>query len=173
MSEGTGNLGLATASSVVRRLVDLLKGFGGIVAPPVARVALALPFLRSGLTRWDGPFTLSAGTTFLFEQQFRLHLWGNSWAFPYPDEIAYLVAVAEIVLPCLLLLGLATRLSGFALLCMTAVIQLVFPEWWANYHLYWAALALSIMALGPGRLSVDAVIREHSSNGRSMARKAV
>ena len=28
----------------------------------------------------------------------------------------------------------------------------------ANFHLPWASMALAIMALGPGRLSVDAVI---------------
>ncbi len=38
---------------------------------------------------------------------------------------------------------------------MTGVIQLVFPDGWMNFHLYWAALALAIMALGPGCLSVD------------------
>ncbi|MCY1553194.1 hypothetical protein D9M68_896510 [compost metagenome] len=38
---------------------------------------------------------------------------------------------------------------------MTAVIQLVFPDGWMNFHLYWAALALAILALGPGWFSID------------------
>jgi len=38
---------------------------------------------------------------------------------------------------------------------MTGVIQLVVPEGWANFHLPWAALATAIMALGPGKLSLD------------------
>ncbi len=37
--------------------------FGMAVAPPVARVALALPFFRSGLTRWDGFLSISPGPT--------------------------------------------------------------------------------------------------------------
>jgi putative oxidoreductase len=72
-----------------------------------------------------------------------------------PGLFAYLDGIAEIVLPLLLVVGLATRFSALALLVMTSVIQLVVPEGWANFHLPWAGLALAIMALGPGRLSLD------------------
>lgn len=129
-----------------------------LIAPPVLRVALALPFFRSGLTRWDGFLSLSAGTLYLFENQFKLHILGGLYAFPAPDILAFLVAVAEIVLPILLVLGLATRLVALALLVMTGVIQLVFPDGWANFHLYWAALAVAIIALGPGPLSLDRLV---------------
>jgi putative oxidoreductase len=128
------------------------------VAPPVLRIALALPFLRSGLTRWDGLFSISPGTLFLFEEQFKLHVFGYAIDFPSPDQLALLVATAELVLPTLLLAGLATRLAALGLLIMTGVIQLVFPDGWKNFHLYWAALALAIIALGPGSLSLDRLI---------------
>jgi putative oxidoreductase len=86
-----------------------------------------------------------------------------------PTVFAYLDAVAEIVLPLLLIAGLATRFSALALLVMTAVIQLVVPEGWANFHLPWAALAVAIMALGPGRLSLDhlaaSLCRPHGFEG--------
>ncbi len=121
-------------------------------------MALALPFLRSGLTRWDGFLSLSAGTQYLFEEQFRLHIFGGLYAFPTPDTLAYIVALAEIGLPALLLIGLATRFAALGLLIMTGVIQLVFPDGWMNFHLYWAALALAIMALGPGLLSLDHLV---------------
>ncbi|MBS0418049.1 MAG: DoxX family protein [Proteobacteria bacterium] len=126
-----------------------------LIAAPLARVALAIPFLRSGLTKWSGFFQLSPAAEFLFEEQFKLHLFGHAYDFPFPDVLALLDSVAEIVLPCLLLIGLATRLSALGLLIMTAVIQLTVPEGWANFHLPWAALAVSIIALGPGRASVD------------------
>lgn len=129
--------------------------FAGHVAPLVARIALALPFLRSGLTRWDGFPSLSVATTYLFEEQFKLHLFGGEYALPAPDALAFVTGVAEIVLPLLLLAGLCTRAAALALLIMTGVIQLVFPEGWANFHLYWAALALAILAMGPGALSLD------------------
>jgi putative oxidoreductase len=40
---------------------------------------------------------------------------------------------------------------------MTIVIQLTVPSGWP-IHLTWAAMALGIMAWGPGRLSVDHLI---------------
>ena len=69
-----------------------------------------------------------------------------------------MTGLAEITLPVLLILGFATRLSALGLLAMTAVIQLVVPEGWANFHLYWAAIALAILALGPGSLSLDRLL---------------
>lgn len=145
-------------AAFVVRLFDIVGSIGLIAAPPVLRIALALPFLRSGLTRWDGFLQLSAGTQFLFEEQFKLHIFGSLYGFPAPDSVAFLVGCAEIVLPILLLAGFATRLVGLALLIMTGVIQLVFPDGWVNFHLYWAALALAVMALGPGPLSLDHLI---------------
>src|SRR5437899_2124560 len=79
-------------------------------------------------------------------------------AVRWPDLVAHMVATAEIGLPVLLVLGLATRFAALALLVMTGVIQLVVPEGWANFHIHWAAEAIAIIALGPGRLSLDHLI---------------
>ena len=147
-----------SAALFVDDAIARLACVAGVVAPPLLRGALALPFLRSGLTRWDGFLSLSFGTIYLFEEQFKLHIFGGVYDFPAPDTLALLVAIAEIVLPVLLLLGLATRLAALALLAMTGVIQLVFPDGWANFHLYWASLAVAIIALGPGALSIDRLI---------------
>jgi putative oxidoreductase len=144
--------------SWLARARSALERFGGFAAPPVIRVALALPFLRSGLTRW-APFpTLSPGTQFLFEEQFKLHVLGRLVDLPAPLALAYVTAVAEILLPLLLLVGLSTRFAALGLLLMTGVIQLIVPEGWANFHLYWAGLALALIALGAGPVSVDALI---------------
>lgn len=137
---------------------ERLRWIGGVFAPPVLRIALALPFLRSGMTRWDGFLSLSPGTTYLFEETFKLHVVGRVIDFPLPDLSAYIVAVAELLFPVLLLLGLGTRIAAFSLLIMTGVIQLVVPDGWVNFHLYWAAIALAIMALGAGPVSIDWLI---------------
>ena len=94
----------------------------------------------------------------LFEEEFKLHIFGTEYGFPMPDAVAYLVATAELALPVLLILGLATRFAALAMLVMTGIIQLVVPDGWANFHLPWAALAISIIALGAGPLSVDRLI---------------
>ena len=120
------------------------------------RLTLARPFFASGLTRWDGWFNLSFGTKILFEQEYKLHVFGAEFAFPMPDIVAAMASTAEIVLPMLLAFGLLTRWAALGLLCMTGVIQLTYPDGWANYHLYWAAMALAIMTFGPGAASSTA-----------------
>lgn len=122
------------------------------------RLALAVPFFFSGLTKWDGFGRLSAGALYLFTEEFRLHLFGAEIAYPWPRLMAALAGTGEIVLPILLVLGLATRWAALGLLAMTAVIQLTIPDGWANFHLPWAAMAFAILVHGPGRLSLDRAI---------------
>lgn len=146
---------ITTVDGVVRDAAERLAQVARIVAPPVLRIALAVPFFKSGLTKWDGFLSLSPAASYLFEDEFKLHILGRAYDFPFPAVFAYFDGIAEIVLPVLLVLGLATRFSALALLVMTGVIQLVVPEGWANFHLPWAALAVALMALGPGKLSLD------------------
>jgi putative oxidoreductase len=141
-----------------QRGLALLAAAALPLAQPVLRIALALPFWRSGLTRWDGWFALKPTTAFLFEEQFKLHILGGEYPIPMPDQVAFLTACAEIGLPVLLIFGLGTRLAALGLLAMTGVIQLVMPDGWANFHLYWAAMALAIIAVGPGALSLDRLV---------------
>ena len=149
---------------LVHGSLGLLAAAAAVLAPPVMRVALALPFFRSGLTRWDGFLHVSDATKYLFSDLFKLHILGGQYPIPLPGLTAGVTALAEITLPILLILGLATRFSALGLLAMTAVIQLVQPDGWQNFHLYWAALALGIIAIGPGRLSADHLLK------RGMAR---
>ena len=124
----------------------------------VLRMTLARPFFASGLTRWDGWFTLSFGAKALFADEYRLHLFGSEIPFPAPELVATLASTAEIVLPILLAFGFLTRWAALGLLVMTGVIQLTYPDGWANFHLYWAAMALAIMAFGPGPISLDRLV---------------
>ena len=154
----TPRTSIETVESTVREVSGWLACAAQVVAPPVLRIALAVPFFKSGLTKWDGFLSLSPAATFLFEEDFKLHIFGQAYDFPLPTAFAYLDSIAEIVLPVLLVIGLATRFSALALLVMTGVIQLVVPEGWANFHLPWAGLALAIIALGPGALSLDRLL---------------
>ena len=149
---------MSTVEDVVRDLIERVARVAFVVAPPVLRIALALPFFKSGLTKWDGFLSLSPAAAYLFEDEFKLHILGHAYDFPFPAVFAYFDGIAEIVLPVLLILGFATRFSALALLAMTGVIQLVVPEGWANFHLPWAALAVALVALGPGKLSLDHLV---------------
>jgi putative oxidoreductase len=121
------------------------------------RVALAVPFWRSGILKWDGFLQLNDTAVLLFSSEFMLHLPGGPYPFPAPAVFAFLAGCAEIVLPVLLVLGLATRFAALGLLAMTIVVELTVPDGWP-IHLTWAAMALAVMAYGPGKLSLDRLL---------------
>jgi putative oxidoreductase len=145
-------------------LVAWVNGVVRAIAQPsltqlALRLALALPFWRSGVLKWDGFLQLNDTAIFLFNSEFKLHLPGGPYGFPAPEIVAFAAGSAEIVLPILLVLGLASRLAGLGLLVMTVVVQLTVPDGWP-LHITWAAMALGVMAWGPGRLSLDHLIRK-------------
>lgn len=137
----------------------------------LARVSLATTFWLSGQTKVEGlvvdPISgavelgwprVTGDAIELFRSEYRLPL--------LPPELgAHLAAVAEHVLPVLLLIGLGTRLSALALLGMTLVIQLfVYPSAFATHGL-WATALLLLVARGPGVLSLDHLLRVRSGAG--------
>lgn len=140
---------------LVRRGEDMLAAIPASMALLALRIALAVPFLRSGLTKWDGFLSIAPGTRFLFANEFKLHIFGQAYAYPFPVLMAWGAAVGEIVLPALLVVGLFTRFAALGLLIMTAVIQLTIPAGWANFHLPWAAMALALVVYGGGTAAAD------------------
>ncbi|WP_128923850.1 DoxX family protein [Bradyrhizobium guangxiense] len=120
----------------------------------VLRLALAVPFWRSGLLKWGGFLRLNDTAVTLFSDEFMLHLPGGPYHFPAPTVMAFLSGSGEIMFPILLVLGLGTRLAALGLLFMTVIVELTVPDGWP-IHLTWAAMALGIMAGGPGNISLD------------------
>lgn len=123
----------------------------------VLRLALAVPFWRSGILKWGGFLKLNDTAVTLFSDEFMLHLPGGPYHFPAPTVMAFLSGCGEIMFPVLLVLGLGTRLAGLGLLFMTLIVELTVPDGWP-IHITWAAMALAIMAYGPGRVSFDHLI---------------
>jgi putative oxidoreductase len=121
----------------------------------VLRLTVAIPFWKSGLTKWDGFLQVSPSANYLFANEFKLHLFGADVAYPAPELMAFLSGVGEMVLPVMLVLGLGTRFAAFGLLIMTGIIQLTLPDAWQNFHLPWAAMLLPILVYGPGAASID------------------
>ena len=130
----------------------------------LARVSLAATFWTSGQTKIEGlvldpiGWNMELGAPRVSDNA--IELFRSEYALPLIDPTlsTYLAAIAEHVLPLLLLFGLATRLSAFSLLVMTLVIQIfVYPSAYPTHGL-WAALLLYLMARGPGVLSLDHLI---------------
>lgn len=117
----------------------------------ISRLSIAAVFWQSGQTKVDG-WHVTDNAVYLFETEYRL-------PFVDPWIAAHLAAFAEHFFPALLLIGLASRLSALALLGMTVVIEIfVYPDAWPT-HGTWAVCFLVIIAGGPGRFSLDHIIR--------------
>jgi len=126
--------------------MEALIGHGLLAV--AARVGVGAVFFLSGRTKVDGILTVNESAYTLFREDYKVPL------LP-PEFAAHMAAYAEHLLPLLLVLGLATRLSALGLLGMTAVIQLfVYPDAWPT-HLTWAVALLYLAGRGAGPLSLD------------------
>jgi putative oxidoreductase len=149
-------------NGLVSRFAMMIEQTVGIVrwiaqpslAQLMLRLALGVPFWKSGILKWRGFLQLNDTAVYLFTDEFKLHLPGGPYDFPAPAVMAFLSGCAEIIFPVLLVLGFGTRLAALGLLFMTCIVELTVPDAWP-IHITWAAMALAIMAWGPGRLSID------------------
>lgn len=142
------------------------------------RLLPAKIFLASGLTKWNGFLDFNTEKYDLFLYEFfcpdpvragALQLC-NPETLDYEEGSAMVgvieaaaigAGIIEVVLPVLLIVGLFTRFAALGLLGMTLFIQLaVFPEWshWWNPAAWWAVTLLAVLAMGPGRLSLDKLL---------------
>jgi len=138
---------------VVRRIEALLPDALLLL---VARLGIAAIFFLSGRTKVEGIITITDSTYELFRTEYALPI-------VQPELAATIATFAEHLFPILLVLGLLTRFSAFALLGMTLVIQtFVYPDAWPT-HLSWAAILLPLVARGGGTWSVDALIFTRST----------
>jgi putative oxidoreductase len=118
----------------------------------VQRLGIAAVFFMSGRTKVDGLLTVNDSAFELFRSDYALPL-------VKPEIAAYAATYSEHLFPLLLILGLFTRVAASALLVMTLVIEIfVYPDAWPT-HLSWAGLLLPLIALGGGRLSLDALVK--------------
>lgn len=137
-------------AALIERLVALFGRIPYSVLALAARVFPAAVFWQSGQTKVDG-FGLSDSAVFLFQEEYKLPLVD-------PTIAAYGAAVAEHLLPILLVIGLASRFAALGLLGMTLVIEIfVYPDAWPT-HGVWAACFLVVVARGPGVVSLDHLI---------------
>jgi putative oxidoreductase len=136
-----------TKVGLVSRCRALLNAIPYSVIALVARIATFFVFWRSGSVKLDD----WAGTLTLFQDEYKVPL------LP-PTIAAYMAAAMELGGSCLVLVGLGTRLVTLALLGMVTVIQLfVYPSAWPT-HIQWLAFMLILVARGPGKISLDALL---------------
>lgn len=151
--------------TLIRRMNSLFDRIPHDFVALALRVFPAMVFFLSGRTKVEGLFSIKESTWFLFEHEYALPV--------IPSNLAAVMATAaEHLLPVLMILGLATRLSALGLLGMTAVIQIfVYPDAWVTHGL-WAAALLAVVAFGPGRVSLDHLIGIEGKAGARSGRMA-
>ena len=116
------------------------------------------------------PLRLAVATVFWNSAQAHLANWqttlyqfATDYPLPFlpPVPAAYLAVAIELTTPVLLVFGLLTRAAAAVLLGMTAVIEIfVYPQAWPT-HIQWAAMLLVLLARGPGKISLDWLVRRY------------
>lgn len=133
-------------------VIKKLETHGAPLADLAVRIWIGLMFFRSGLQKLDD----WESTLFLFEYEYALPI--------LPFEVsAYLGTAFELVMPIFLFIGLAARLAALPLLGMALTIQFVLGANNAAYddynHYAWMVFLLVIIMRGPGKISVDHMVR--------------
>lgn len=123
-------------------------------------VFFSTAFYASGMKKFDGFLHLAEFTPFLFEEEFKLHIFGSVYDMPFPTVTAFLAGLGEVALSIAILIGLATRFSALGLIAMTCVMQLVFPDAW-KLHMGWATYFFVLLSFGPGKISLDALVERN------------
>jgi len=137
---------LAASQTVVRGL-DRLSPLVDLVI----RVFIAMVFFKSGLTK----IASWASTVSLFENEYAVPLLS-------PEVAAALGTAVELAFPVLLVLGLGTRLSALVLFVFNIVAVISYPdlgEVGLRDHQTWGLLLLVTLLHGPGKLSLDHLLR--------------
>jgi putative oxidoreductase len=106
MNEEQGASGDAKLQGIAALVEKVSAALGTIATPSLMRLvrhcALAVPFWRSGVNKWDGFLQLNDVAVLLFSSEFKLHLPGGPYDFPAPGLEAFASGSAEVLLPILL-----------------------------------------------------------------------
>jgi putative oxidoreductase len=129
------------------RIILFVEKYLGSLLFLIIRLWIAQVFWHSGTCKMQSWVT----TLMLFKNEYKV-------PFLSPEFSAYSTTSIEIICPILLALGLASRLAVIPMLVVTTVIQCTYLC--SNEHLYWAMLLGLILCFGPGRLSLDFLIRK-------------
>jgi putative oxidoreductase len=157
MEISAGSVGMNwTITGLAKRAIAVLEDYLAPVLDLVIRFWVAKVFFMSGLTKIQSWST----TVALFENEYNVPL------LP-PELAAYMGTAAELVFPVLLVLGLGGRLFAAALFVFNIIAVISYPdlgEVGLKDHQYWGLLLLVTLMHGPGKLSVDHLIRRRFSN---------
>ena len=142
----------------------LLGKLGGLVQKLIQALTYFSPLLDLGIRLYIANVFFKSGLTKIANWQSTLALFENEYAVPLlPANVAALLGTAvELAVPVLLVLGLTTRIAAIVLFVFNIVAMISYPdlsEAGREQHMLWGLLMLVSIFHGPGKLSLDHLIR--------------
>lgn len=144
-----------------------IERIAGFTRPVVRGLDFIAPALDLGIRLWVANVFWKSGLTKIQSWDTTLALFEHEYHVPLlsPELAAYLGTATELTLPVLLAFGLAGRFSAFGLFVFNIIAVISYPdlnEAGLKDHLYWGILLLVTMLHGPGKLSLDHLLRRYT-----------
>ena len=133
-------------TSCYLKIISILENYFFHILLFYIRFWMASIFWYSGLTKISNWHS----TVSLFKYEYNVPVIA-------PELAAIMAATTELTTPALLMLGFMTRPAVIPMLCMTAVIEFTYLD--LIDHSYWAILLSILLFYGPGKISIDHLIR--------------
>lgn len=141
-----------------------VKCAAACISPIVKGLDFLSPLVDLGVRLWVANVFWKSGLTKIANWDATVWLFANEYHVPLlPPEVAAVAGTfTELFFPVLLALGLGGRFAAFVLFVFNVIAVISYPalnEVGLRHHVYWGILLLVTLAHGPGKLSVDYVLR--------------
>lgn len=144
--------------------MNLIQSTARVARPVLRGLDFLSPLIDIGIRLWVAEVFWKSGLTKFASWENTVTLFTYEYHVPLlsPEVAGALAMFVELVFSALLAVGLGTRVSAFVLFVFNFIAVISYPDLSAvglKDHTYWGILLLVILLHGPGKLSLDHLIR--------------